>query len=72
MFPSLVGSLWLRFVRREVVRVSLIIFKVIGTSRLNSRSGLSPRLTIMGVRFVNIRLVSIILSVIAWLVIIVI
>ena len=65
VFPSLVGSLWLRFVRREVVSVSLVVFRVTGMSRLNSRSGSGPRLTIMGVRFVSVRLVGIVLNVIA-------
>ena len=66
VFLSLVGSLWLRFViRRVVIRVGLVVFRVTGMSRLNSRLGSSPRLTIMGVRFVSVRLVGVVLSAIA-------
>ena len=70
MFPSLVGSLWLRFViRRAVIRVGLVVFRVTGTGtgtgRLNSRSGSGPRLTTMGVRFVSVRLVGAVLGAMA-------
>ena len=65
VFPSLMGSLWLRFVRREVVRVSLVVFRVTGTSRLNSRSGSGLHLAIIGVRFISVRLVGIVLGVMA-------
>ena len=48
-----------------VIKVGLVVFRVTGTSWLNSRSGSGPRLTIMGVRFVSVRLVGIVFGVIA-------
>ena len=48
-----------------VIRVDLVVFRVTGISRLNSRSGSGSRLTTIGVRFVSIRLVSIVLNMMA-------
>jgi len=71
VFLSLVGPLWLRFVRREVVRVSLVVYRVIGIgiSRLSSRLGplvSSPYLTTTGsIRLTSGGLISVVLSMMA-------